>query len=116
IETGLGGRFDSTNVVTPELSVITNIGLDHVNILGDTLPVIAGEKAGIIKPGIPVVIGESMPETRDVFMETAGRLHAPIIFAEEQRKAIDWKYESAELTVEVVKLGSDEKNFYHLDL
>ncbi|HEX6182012.1 MAG TPA: folylpolyglutamate synthase/dihydrofolate synthase family protein [Chitinophagaceae bacterium] len=116
IETGLGGKYDSTNVITPELSVITNIGWDHVNILGDTLQAIAGEKAGIIKPGIPVVIGETIPETKPVFEEAAAYNNAPVIFAEEQRKAIDWKYESSELMVEVVKLGTDEKNFYHLDL
>ena len=67
IETGLGGRFDSTNIVTPVLSVITNIGLDHCNILGDTLPEIAFEKAGIIKPCAPVVVGESDPEINPVF-------------------------------------------------
>src|SRR6186997_222301 len=64
IETGLGGRLDSTNVITPELSVITNIGMDHMNILGDSLEKIAFEKAGIIKKNIPVVIGEVLPETR----------------------------------------------------
>ena len=67
IETGLGGRFDSTNIVTPVLSVITNIGLDHCNILGETLPEIAFEKAGIIKPCVPVVVGESDPEINPVF-------------------------------------------------
>lgn len=67
IETGLGGRFDSTNIVTPVLSVITNIGLDHCNILGETLPEIAFEKAGIIKPCVPVVVGESDPEIDSVF-------------------------------------------------
>ena len=67
IETGLGGRFDSTNIVTPVLSVITNIGLDHCNILGGTLPEIAFEKAGIIKPCVPVVVGESDPEINPVF-------------------------------------------------
>ena len=67
VETGLGGRFDSTNIVTPVLSVITNIGLDHCNILGDTLPEIAFEKAGIIKPCVPVVVGESDPEINAVF-------------------------------------------------
>lgn len=116
IETGLGGRLDSTNVITPELSVITNIGWDHVNILGDTLAAIAGEKAGIIKPGVPVVIGETLPETKPVFIAAAELAAAPIIFAEEERKAIDWKYKASELVVEVVKLGTDEKNFYHLDL
>lgn len=67
LETGLGGRLDSTNIVTPVLSVITNIGLDHCDLLGDTLPEIAFEKAGIIKPGVPVVVGESHPETDAVF-------------------------------------------------
>lgn len=67
LETGLGGRLDSTNIVTPVLSVITNIGLDHCDMLGETLPEIAFEKAGIIKPGVPVVIGESHPETVPVF-------------------------------------------------
>src|SRR5688572_23115974 len=72
IETGLGGRLDSTNVVTPEVSVITNIGWDHMNLLGDTLPAIAAEKAGIIKPQVPVVIGETAAETKPVF-EQIGR-------------------------------------------
>lgn len=67
LETGLGGRLDSTNIVTPVLSVITNIGLDHCDMLGETLPEIAFEKAGIIKPCVPVVIGESHPETDEVF-------------------------------------------------
>ena len=67
LETGLGGRLDSTNIVTPILSIITNIGLDHCDLLGDTLPEIAFEKAGIIKPGVPVVVGESDPETDPVF-------------------------------------------------
>ncbi|HYC27503.1 MAG TPA: Mur ligase family protein, partial [Chitinophagaceae bacterium] len=116
VETGLGGRYDSTNIITPEISVITNIGWDHMNILGDSLEVIAGEKAGIIKPGIPVVIGETLPETKQVFMDAAAAADAPIFFASEERKAIDWKYSAAELVVEVVKLGTDEKNFYHLDL
>ena len=78
IETGLGGRLDSTNVVTPELSVITNIGYDHQQFLGDTLPEIAGEKAGIIKPNIPVVVGEFQQEVAEVFegkaRETTSRL------------------------------------------
>ena len=67
LETGLGGRLDSTNIVTPAVSVITNIGLDHCDLLGDSLPEIAFEKAGIIKPKVPVVIGESHPETDGVF-------------------------------------------------
>ncbi len=83
IETGLGGRFDSTNLVQPVLSVITNISYDHMNILGDTLPQIASEKAGIIKPGIPVVIGETHPETEAVFREAARRCLSPLFFADQ---------------------------------
>lgn len=71
IETGLGGRLDSTNIITPMLSVITNIGFDHMEFLGNTLPAIAGEKAGIIKPHVPCVIGESNPETDPVFLQHA---------------------------------------------
>ena len=63
VEVGMGGRLDSTNIITPELSVITNIGHDHMEFLGDTLTAVAGEKAGIIKEGVPVVIGETQPET-----------------------------------------------------
>lgn len=84
IEVGLGGRLDSTNVITPLLSVITNIGWDHVNMLGDTLQLIAGEKAGIIKPGIPVVIGEYQPEVADIFINKAKQQNAPISFASEE--------------------------------
>ncbi|MFO7719443.1 MAG: folylpolyglutamate synthase/dihydrofolate synthase family protein [Gillisia sp.] len=83
IEVGLGGRLDSTNIITPVLSVITNIGMDHVQMLGDTLEKIAFEKAGIIKPKIPVVIGENQVETKAVFNETAKRLNSEIIFAED---------------------------------
>ena len=84
IETGLGGRLDSTNIILPELSVITNIGLDHTQFLGDTLDKIAFEKAGIIKPNIPVVIGETTAETKTVFIEVAKERNAEIIFAEEK--------------------------------
>ena len=83
IEVGLGGRLDSTNVITPVVSVITNIGYDHTDILGDTLPQIAGEKAGIIKPGVPVVIGETHPDTQGVFRSIADSLEAPIRFADQ---------------------------------
>lgn len=83
IETGLGGRLDSTNLVNPLLSIITNISLDHQNFLGDTLPLIAGEKAGIIKENTPVVIGESHEETKPVFLETAKKRNAPISFADQ---------------------------------
>ena len=83
IETGLGGLLDSTNIITPILSVITNIGYDHQNILGNTLEEIATQKAGIIKQNIPVVIGETLPETKPIFLETALRKSATIRFAEE---------------------------------
>jgi dihydrofolate synthase/folylpolyglutamate synthase len=82
IEVGLGGRLDSTNIITPELSVITNISLDHTNILGDTLPEIAFEKAGIIKNSIPVIIGEQQAKSSTVFLKTAKTNQAEIIFAE----------------------------------
>lgn len=81
IEVGLGGRLDSTNVIIPELSVITNISYDHVNILGHTLPEIAFEKAGIIKPEVPVVIGEYQEEVKDVFLKRAQEMHSPLSFA-----------------------------------
>jgi dihydrofolate synthase/folylpolyglutamate synthase len=81
IETGLGGRLDSTNIITPLLSIITNIGWDHMNILGDTLPLIAAEKAGIIKPNIPVIVGEKQDEVAGVFIRKAEQENAPLVFA-----------------------------------
>ena len=84
IEVGLGGRLDCTNIITPELCIITNISPDHTQFLGNTLAEIAGEKAGIIKPGIPVVIGETTPETKVVFAAKAKEAGAPITFAEEE--------------------------------
>lgn len=89
IEVGLGGRLDCTNIITPILSIITNISLDHTQFLGDTLAKIAGEKAGIIKPSIPVVIGEANSETRPVFERTAEKNHAPIIFAEDNPEVME---------------------------
>lgn len=83
IEVGLGGRLDCTNIIHPDLSIITNISFDHVQFLGNTLTKIASEKAGIIKSRIPVVIGETVEETRRVFEEKAKAAHAPIIFAED---------------------------------
>ncbi|PTT02868.1 dihydrofolate synthase [Pedobacter sp. HMWF019] len=84
IEVGLGGRLDSTNIITPEVSVITNISLDHTNMLGNTLKEIAFEKAGIIKPGIPAVIGEHHPETDPVFIQKATETGSPLFFAEDE--------------------------------
>lgn len=88
IEVGLGGRLDCTNIITPILSVVTNISLDHTQFLGDTLQKIAGEKAGIIKPNVPVVIGESNAETRPVFEAKAAENNAPIIFAEDTQEVL----------------------------
>jgi dihydrofolate synthase/folylpolyglutamate synthase len=82
IETGLGGRLDSTNIILPILSVITNIGYDHMNLLGNTLPEIAGQKAGIIKINTAVVIGEILPETINVFVKEANEKEAPVYFAQ----------------------------------
>ncbi|MBR5052631.1 MAG: bifunctional folylpolyglutamate synthase/dihydrofolate synthase, partial [Bacteroidaceae bacterium] len=85
IEVGLGGRLDCTNIIQPMLSVITNISFDHVQFLGDTLPKIASEKAGIIKSGIPVCIGENVnPEVKAVFLNKAKEVGAPISFAEDE--------------------------------
>ena len=81
IEVGLGGRLDSTNIIIPEVSVITNIGLDHTQFLGETLPEIAFEKAGIIKKNIPVIIGEKQPEIESVFLEKAKENNSKIFFA-----------------------------------
>ena len=83
IETGLGGRLDSTNIISPVLSVITNIGFDHMNILGNSLPEIAAQKAGIIKENTPVVVGEILPETMHIFIDEANKKNAPIYFAQE---------------------------------
>lgn len=116
IETGLGGRLDSTNIITPVLSVITNIGWDHMNMLGNTLPLIAGEKAGIIKPGVPVVIGEEQPETLPVFLNSASEKNAPISIASRKRQAVDWHWEKHHLWVSVAEEHhTDHKNF-ELDL
>ncbi len=85
IEVGLGGRLDSTNIIRPEVSIITNIGLDHTRFLGNTLAEIAEEKAGIIKKEVPVVIGETVSETKSIFQKTANDRKAPIIFAEDEK-------------------------------
>ena len=92
IETGLGGRFDSTNIITPELSVITNIGWDHMNILGESLEKIAFEKAGIIKQNIPVIVGEVLSETEKIFNEVANERKAALSIASDKRQAINWHW------------------------
>ncbi|NCI49948.1 bifunctional folylpolyglutamate synthase/dihydrofolate synthase [Sediminibacterium roseum] len=114
IEVGLGGRFDSTNIITPELSVITNIGWDHMNLLGDTLAKIAFEKAGIIKKNIPVVIGEAIAETRPVFDSAA--IDSPIVYAEDHLYVTDWTLQNHLLTVEVAEKKTGTHHSYQLDL
>ena len=88
IEVGLGGRLDCTNIISPILSIITNISLDHTQFLGDTLEKIAGEKAGIIKSGIPVIIGETTTETKPVFKHKAQEIGTQIYWAEEEQEII----------------------------
>jgi len=99
IEVGLGGRLDSTNIIQPLVSLITNIGYDHKDILGETLEEIAREKAGIIKPGSPVVISEKQPEISQVFVAKANEMKSPIIFAEDQFR-IEWKKEKQSFAVQ----------------
>ena len=109
VEVGMGGRLDSTNVIMPDLSIITNIGFDHTQFLGNTLPLIAGEKAGIIKPGVPVVIGETHPETRPVFEQKAAEMGAPIYFADDRYRIIAQpeppSLQSSDLRFTVEKMG-----------
>ena len=91
VEVGLGGRLDCTNIISPVLSVVTNISFDHTQFLGDTLAKIAAEKAGIIKPGVPVVVGEVLPETRPVFEAKATEVKAPITFAQDEPEVLSWQ-------------------------
>jgi len=116
IETGLGGRLDSTNVITPLLSVITNISFDHTDILGDTLAKIAYEKAGIIKPTIPVVIGEAVPEIKTVFEHKAKETNSILCFTENEYEIVATRYDIKYLEIETISKKSGEKNQYHLDL
>lgn len=99
IETGLGGRLDCTNIICPVLSIITNIGYDHMQFLGDTLGKIASEKAGIIKKGIPVVIGEHNDETRHVFADKAAEMGSEIIFAQDNCKIISQEYKAPDRVI-----------------
>lgn len=116
IETGMGGRLDSTNIITPLLSLITNISFDHMQFLGDTLPLIAMEKAGIIKPGVPVIISETQTETAPIFKETAVLHQSPISFADQDFKVIRDipDAESLQLTVEDTR--TRDAHSYTLDL
>lgn len=92
IEVGLGGRLDSTNVIRPEVSIITNISFDHTALLGNTLEKIAAEKAGIIKPETPVIIGETQVEIKNIFIEKAKQNNAPLFFADEIYKAVNVRH------------------------
>lgn len=120
IEVGLGGRLDCTNIITPDISIITNISFDHVQYLGDTLAKIAGEKAGIIKHGVPVIIGEKHPETTPVFTETAKREQAPLYFAEDFKPNKDYQYElkglyqSKNLQTSLCAIDQLIRNGYHI--
>lgn len=116
IETGLGGRLDSTNIITPQLSVITNISLDHIQILGETLEQIAYEKAGIIKQNTPVVIGETLPETKNVFEQKANAVNAPIVFAEQENRVINFFYNHELLAIEIENNFNKQRTKYNLDL
>lgn len=116
IEVGLGGRLDSTNVITPMVSLITNISFDHVNLLGNTLQKIATEKAGIIKPKIHLVISQTQPEIKNVFKTIAKKQKAQIYFADKNFKVVDHKIEKGFLKVSILNVVSEKKTDYTLDL
>ncbi|MCX2477032.1 bifunctional folylpolyglutamate synthase/dihydrofolate synthase [Pedobacter sp. MC2016-05] len=101
IEVGLGGRLDSTNIIQPELSVITNISMDHTNMLGNTIEEIAGEKAGIIKKNTPVIIGETQAKSASVFQKKAKEMNASIVFADAQIKVKDFKIVNTKLSLNI---------------
>jgi dihydrofolate synthase/folylpolyglutamate synthase len=116
IETGLGGRLDSTNIITPVLSIITNISWDHVHLLGNTLEKIACEKAGIIKPNIPVVIGNYLPETKDVFINKATNQQAPIHFVQEEYSATNITISPSTLQCTITNNKHQHSEDFLLDL
>ncbi|QBQ40512.1 bifunctional folylpolyglutamate synthase/dihydrofolate synthase [Sphingobacterium psychroaquaticum] len=116
IEVGLGGRLDSTNIITPEVCLITNIGMDHMNLLGDTLVEIAGEKAGIIKPQVPVVVSEKDPAIADVFITKAQAMEAPLCFATDRRQVLSTKLVEAGMKVNVLRLEDSQQQDWLLDL
>jgi dihydrofolate synthase/folylpolyglutamate synthase len=105
IEVGLGGRLDCTNIITPDISIITNISFDHTQFLGNTLAAIAGEKAGIMKKGVPVVVGETVAETKPVFIAHAAEVNSPLYFAEDIKKVKDAKLEVTGLCYETTDYG-----------
>ncbi|PIF59206.1 folylpolyglutamate synthase/dihydrofolate synthase family protein [Flavobacterium sp. 2] len=118
IEVGLGGRLDATNIITPLISVITNIGLDHTQFLGNTLEAIAGEKAGIIKPNVPVVIGEYTIETQPVFLAKAEEKKAPIYFASDLISEVfpsdligDYQFHNKKTVQQTIKIINETTDF-----
>ena len=114
IEVGLGGRLDSTNIITPEVSIITNIGLDHTQFLGDTIPQIAGEKAGIIKKDVPCIVSEYTEETKPVF--DAAAIHTSLAYGSELFTILDIKYTHDYLGVQVLNKKTEDVQTYQLDL
>jgi len=116
IEVGLGGRLDSTNIIIPEVSVITNISYDHMDLLGNTLQKIAFEKAGIIKPGVPVVIGEEQADIKNVFLQSADENRSPIFFASQKRFPGEWRTEGQLLYVQLTEVHNNNKKNFLLDL
>jgi dihydrofolate synthase/folylpolyglutamate synthase len=116
IEVGLGGRLDSTNVIKPQCCLITNIGFDHVNLLGNTLPLIAAEKAGIIKEKIPVVISQTQLDVLSVFNTKAQNLKAPITFADKQYKVLSHVFQDGLLCIELLEKTTNKAQLYKLDL
>jgi dihydrofolate synthase/folylpolyglutamate synthase len=116
IEVGLGGRLDSTNVIKPECCLITNIGVDHINLLGNTLPLIAAEKAGIIKEKTPVVISQTQIEVLPVFNTKSQSLKAPITYADKQFKVISHSFHDNLLCIELHEKVKNKTQLYKLDI
>jgi len=116
IETGLGGRLDSTNIIVPELSVITNISLDHTSILGNTVEEIAAEKGGIIKKKVPVVIGEKIASTEAVFTKIADEQEAPLVFTEDDFQVLNKEWVNDKLKVVITHKSKQHTNSYATDL
>ncbi|WP_293933193.1 bifunctional folylpolyglutamate synthase/dihydrofolate synthase [Sphingobacterium sp. UBA6645] len=116
IEVGLGGRLDSTNIINPEFCMITNIGMDHMNILGDTLEEIAGEKAGIIKPNTPVVISERQESIQHVFVEKAEENNAPLYFANDCYQVTGLERKADGLHISINNKEDNSTSAWHLDL
>lgn len=115
IETGLGGRLDSTNVIQPLLSVITNIGYDHMDVLGETLALIAAEKAGIIKYQTPVVVGHKHPETVEVFRRKAAEMEAPLTFVEDRWKVHIRAFDHGQMLVDIDREGKPFRTGLRVD-